>query len=134
MEIMINTTLNITSEDVEKEKEIKILQEWKNILYFKSKEINARLETVKINYSKENTEENKSKYIRTSDAKTHNSKFLNIIEDRIRILKKKNGQNMSKYIQNLVNFKDIAKQLLAEDLYEEINVKAKLKTEEIENN
>lgn len=134
MEVIINTTLNITSEEVEKEKDVKILQEWKNTLYFKSKEINARLETVKIDYSKENTEENKSKYIRTSDAKAHNIKFQNIIEDRIRFLKKKNGQNMSKYIQNLVNFKDIAKQLLDQDLYEEINVKAKLKTDENENN
>jgi hypothetical protein len=128
--IIFNTILNVSSEDVNAENDLKILSEWKNVLTQKNNEIKVRLETARIEYHNDNSEKNKSILIRTSDARNHNVSFINIIDNRIKQIKKQNGQGMSKYIQNLINFKEIAKLILPEDLYEEINLKAKLKTEE----
>ena len=123
----VNKVLNITSDDVENQKDLQILLDWKRTLQNKINELKVRLEVARKEYQTLNSEENKSILIRTSDARNYNIAFLELLNARIKKLRNKNG--LGDHIQNLRNFKAVAKEKLSEELYEEIKRLAIERTE-----
>lgn len=125
--MIVNKVLNITSDDVENQKDLQILLDWKRTLQNKINELKVRLEVARKEYQTLNSEENKSILIRTSDARNYNIAFLELLNARIKKLRNKNG--LGDHIQNLRNFKAVAKEKLSEELYEEIKRLAIERTE-----
>ena len=125
--MIVNKVLNITSDDVENQKDLQILLDWKRTLQNKINELKVRLEVARKEYQTLNSEENKSILITTSDARNYNIAFLELLNARIKKLRNKNG--LGDHIQNLSNFKAVAKEKLSEELYEEIKRLAIERTE-----
>ena len=105
----------------------KFLNELKEATQNKINELKVRLEVARKEYQTLNSEENKSILIRTSDARNYNIAFLELLNARIKKLRNKNG--LGDHIQNLRNFKAVAKEKLSEELYEEIKRLAIERTE-----
>lgn len=128
--IRYNKILEITSEDVMNQKDLIILNEWKRVLIEKIDGMKTRIKILDAEFKQNSSEENKSNFIRTNDARKHNQSFLDIICKRIKSIKKKNGSGFGRKIKSYINFKNIAKEVLPSELYDEINLRAKLLTDE----
>ena len=127
-----NKILNITSEDVLKETNIDTLLEWRRTLLQSINEMKSRLFILKTELETDTSEELKSKYIRTSDARKYNLAFVDVINQQIRVIR---GTNLKRnipskfkakyYIEYLKTFRNLIKSTIDEDLFETIDNQAK---------
>lgn len=127
-----NKILNITSEDVLKETNIDTLLEWRRTLLQSINEMKSRLFILKTELETDTSEELKSKYIRTSDARKYNLAFVDVINQQIRVIR---GTNLKRnipskfkakyYIEYLKTFRNLVKSTINEDLFETLDNQAK---------
>ena len=126
-----NKILNITSEDVLKKTDIDTLLEWRRTLLQSINEMKSRLFLLKAELDKKASEELKSKYIRTSDARNYNLAFVDVINGQIREIR---GTNMKRYnpkykakdyIDYLKTFRNLVKNTIDEDLFQTLDNQAK---------
>ena len=112
-----NKILNITSDDVLKQTDITILLDWRRILLQAAREMKDRLCVLHADLDKNHSEELKSRYIRTSDARSYNLAFVDIINQQIRqirgtIVKKEipTKYKAKEYIKYLKTFRTLVKE------------------------
>jgi hypothetical protein len=127
-----NKILNITSEDVLKETNIDTLLEYRRTLLQSINEMKSRLFILKTELETDTSEELKSKYIRTSDARKYNLAFVDVINQQIRVIRgtilKRNTPSKFKakyYIEYLKTFRNLVKSTIDEDLFETLDNQAK---------
>lgn len=127
-----NKILNITSEDVFKETNIDTLLDWRRTLLQSINEMKSRLFILKAELDTDTSEELKSKYIRTSDARKYNLAFVDVINQQIREIRgtklKKDTPSKFKaryYIEYLKTFRSLVKNAIDEDLFEALDNQAK---------
>jgi predicted nuclease with TOPRIM domain len=128
-----NKLLNITSDDVAIETDINKLLEWRRALHKSVHDLKTRLYALQQEMNINQTEEIKSRFIRSSDARNYNIEFIEIINARIRELRgtiyKKDSPHKEKakrYLNYLKEFKKIAKENLSEDIFNELSKKAQI--------
>lgn len=127
-----NKILNITSEDVFKETNIDTLLDWRRTLLQSINEMKSRLFILKAELDTDTSEELKSKYIRTSDARKYNLAFVDVINQQIREIRgtklKKNVPDKFRakyYIEYLKTFRNLVKDTIDESLFEALDNQAK---------
>lgn len=126
-----NRILNITSDDVLKEKDLDILIEWRRSLLHAINDMKARLRLINNDMQIENSEELKSKYIRTSDARNHNIAFVDVINLQIRevrgtkMKREPNKHKAKEYIEYLKLFRKLVKNAIDEELFNSLDNQAK---------
>lgn len=127
-----NRILNITSDDVLKENDLDVLISWRRTLLHAINDMKARLHVINREMEEDNSEDLKSKYIRTSDARNHNIAFVDAINLQIREIRgtKINRGAVTKfkakeYIQYLKTFRALVKSVVDEELFESLNKQAK---------
>lgn len=127
-----NKILNITSDDVLKQTNITILLDWRRTLLQAAREMKDRLRVLHADLDKNHSEELKSKYIRTSDARSYNLAFVDIINQQIRqirgtIVKKEipTKYKAKEYIKYLKTFRTLVKESIDEELFQSLDNQAK---------
>jgi hypothetical protein len=92
----------------------------------------SRLFILKTELETDTSEELKSKYIRTSDARKYNLAFVDVINQQIRVIRgtilKRNTPSKFKakyYIEYLKTFRNLVKSTIDEDLFETLDNQAK---------
>lgn len=126
-----NRILNITSDDVLKERDLDTLIEWRRTLLHAINDMKARLHLIKKEMDEGGTEDLKSKYIRTSDARNHNIAFVDVINLQIRdvrgtkIMRGPNRYKAKEYIEYLKTFRKLVKDFINEEQFKYLDNQAK---------
>ena len=127
-----NKILNITSDDVLKETDITILLDWRRTLLQSAREMKDRLRVLKADLDKNRSEELRSRYIRTSDARSYNLAFVDIINQQIRqirgtIIKKDipTKYKAKENIKYLKTFRTLVKESIDEEFFQSLDNLAK---------
>lgn len=121
--------LGINSEDVENETDMIKLQTWYSILQEKNGQLKIRQKANKQAYLNTPNEETKSALYYISDFIERNKRFMSLIHNR-RMKIKRSIHTKSMHFEELKCFRQIAKRVLSEELYENIKMKAKKQAEE----
>ena len=127
-----NLILDITSEDVAKEKDIDVLVGWRRTLLQAINEMKDRLYLYKTELKENYSKDLESRYIRTSDARNHNIAFVDAINLQIREVR---GTKIKKeiptkykareYIEYLKAFRKQVKESIDEELFLSLDNQAK---------
>lgn len=124
-EICENKVLGITVDDVNNETDLTKLESWRDILDAKNRETRDRLKTRREEYAHNMTEANKAHLIRLSDFRNYNISFVRVIHNRIKVVKKEQNPYGRIFVEELKQFRKIAKEVLDSDIYESIKAKSK---------
>lgn len=134
MDIIVSKNINKTSQDVQDETDIKTLIEWRTLLQDDINQMKSRILLLRKEIQINHSEELKSKYIRTNDAKQHCAIFLDIVNTRIREIrgnidqKRNRGANkkqVGKYIDYLKTFRKLVKEKFGEEIFQQLDLEAK---------
>lgn len=134
MDIIENRLINKTSQDVQNETDIKVLIEWRRDLQDFIMRMKSRLLLMSEEMKNDNSAYLKSKYIRTIDAKKHCCIFLDLVNLRIREIRKNvysirshgtEKRQVGKYIDYLKAFRKVVKEEYGEEVFQQLDLKAK---------
>lgn len=116
--------LNISTEEISNQTDIEILKEWRATLLENIKSIKTKIQELEYIYNQNPTKENFVACVRARDARKHNTPYLVLLEQQIKKardkIKKENGVHGKNFVIGLMCFKDAAKELLSEEIYQQI--------------
>lgn len=129
-EVRANKYLGITSIDVENETDSSKILEWHESLLEKNRQLKARKKIRYKEFLETKSKESERSYMQISDLINENKIFLSILFKKRSNLKIERRLTHSMHFEELKCFRQIAKQVLSEELYEHLKMKARRMAEE----
>lgn len=124
-DIIRNTVLKVTSEDVRSESDVEKLVQWRLVLEEKYRLLKAResIRRIELNACYDGNKKRELSLI--CELRGNTQLFLSLIHNRIKELRKEGKIPQRRYINELKLFRQIAKEKLPRELYDEIKKEAK---------
>lgn len=129
-EVRVNKYLGITSIDVENETDSNKILEWHESLLEKNRQLKDRKKIRYKEFLETKSKESERSYMQISDLINENKIFLSILFKKRSNLKIERRLTHSMHFEELKCFRQIAKQVFSEELYEHLKMKARRMAEE----